>query len=137
MPASDESEKPGCDVVLNLTYGSLHLRRVGHSSLCVSSVLDPILYDLLDPAVRRSRSITKLYGKELQDFAYEGLLDQRLVNYLLDTLLSIVRFGGQGFAKVARTTQIRHSPHPGLIERAEVGKYIHRCYPCLTDYCSP
>lgn len=86
-----------------------------------SSVLDPILHDLLDPAIRRSRSVTKLNGRELQDFSYEGPLDQRLMNHLLDILLSVVRFG-QGVAKVARSTQIRRSPHPGLVERAEAGE---------------
>jgi len=82
-------------------------------------VLDPILFDLLDPSVRRSRSVTKVNTRELQDFTYDAPMDQRLINHLLDTLLSVVRFGGQGFVKVANSTPIRRSLHLGLVKRVE------------------
>lgn len=85
----------------------------------LARVLDPILFDLLDPSVRRSRSFTRINGRELQDFVYDAPMDQRLINYLLDTLLSVVRFGGQGFVKVANSTPIRKSLHPGLVKRVE------------------
>ena len=82
-------------------------------------VLDPILFDLLDPSVRRSRSVTRINDRELQDFTYDAPMDQRLINHLLDTLLSVVRFGGQGFVKVANSTPIRRSLHPDLVSRVE------------------
>lgn len=93
--------------------------------LLSSSVLDPILHELLDPSIRCVHSVTKLNGKELQDFAYEGHLDQRLMNHLLDTLLSIIRFGGQGFSKVTRSTPFRRSLHSELIQRGEAGKQFN------------
>ena len=87
--------------------------------IATTRVLDPILFDLLDPSVRRSRSVTKINGRELEDFTYDAPMDQRLINHLLDTLLSVVRFGGQGFVKVANSTPIRKSSHPGLVNRVE------------------
>lgn len=89
----------------------------------VTRVLDPILFDLLDPSVHRSRSTTKVNGRELQGFTYDSPMDQRLINHLLDTLLSVVRFGGQGFAKVANSTPIRRSLHSGLVGRVESCKW--------------
>jgi hypothetical protein len=100
-------------------------------------VLDPILFDLLDPSVRRSQSVTKINDRELQDFAYDAPMDQRLINYLLDTLLSVVRFGGQGFVKVANSTPIRRSLHPGLVNRVESCRWdIINLQPCINKQTS-
>lgn len=85
-------------------------------------MLDPILFDLLDPSVRKSLSVAKINGRELQGFTYDACVDQRLINHLLGTLLSVARFGGQGLVKVAKSTPIRRSPHPGLVKRVESGK---------------
>lgn len=100
--------------------------------ITVTRVLDPILFDLLDPSVRRSRSVTKINDRELQDFTYDASMNQRLINHLLDTLLSVVRFGGQGFVKVANSTPIRRSLHPGLVKRVESCKWSTAAdhYPC-------
>ncbi|KAF9654142.1 hypothetical protein BDM02DRAFT_3152598 [Thelephora ganbajun] len=100
------------------------IRRIGETWMRCSlrsylRVLDPILFDLLDPSVRRSRSVTKINDRELQDFIYDAPMDQRLINHLLNTLLSVVRFGGQGFVKVANSTLVRRSLHPGLVKRVE------------------
>lgn len=63
----------------------------------------------------------KVKGKELQGFSYERPFDQRYINHLLDMLLSIIRFGGQGFAKTARSMPIRRSHHDGLVQRVDAG----------------
>lgn len=99
--------------------------------ITTARVLDPILFDLLDPSVRRSRSVTKINDRELQDFTYDASMDQRLINHLLDTLLSVVRFGGQGFVKVTNSTPIRRSLHPGLVKRVESCKWYVTCLPPL------
>ena len=88
-------------------------------------VLDPILFDLLDPALRRTPSVSKINGKELRDFSYERPIDQSYITYLLETLLSVVRFGGQGFSKTARTSHVRRSHHAGLVERIEACNCPH------------
>lgn len=84
-------------------------------------VLDPLLFDLLDPLIRRVPAVTKVGGRELQSYYYERPHDQRYTNHVLDMLLSITRFGGQGFAKTARSTPINKSFHPGLIQRVQSG----------------
>jgi hypothetical protein len=84
-------------------------------------VLDPILYDLLDPAVKGVPSVTNINGKQLQGFSYERPFDQTYVNKLLETLLSVVKFGGQGFVKIVRTTLVQRSHHSELIERVQSG----------------
>ncbi|KAG5643542.1 hypothetical protein DXG03_000683 [Asterophora parasitica] len=102
------------------------LRRIGETWMRCSlksylRVLDPILHELLTPSVRRTPSVVKVHGRELQIFLYERPFDQRYTNHLLDLLMSIIRFGGQGFAKTARSTQIRRSHHPGLVQAVEAG----------------
>lgn len=85
--------------------------------LCQDRVLDPILFDLLDPSILRTPTVFKVRGKELPGFQYERPFDQRIIQHLLETLLSIVSFGGQGFAKAARATPIKRSHHSGLVLR--------------------
>ncbi|KAF9270860.1 hypothetical protein L218DRAFT_952937 [Marasmius fiardii PR-910] len=104
------------------------LRRIGEtwmrSSLkSYTRALDPILFDLLDSSIRRNPTTLKVGGKEIQSFLYERPLDQRYARHLLDMLLSIVQFGGQGFAKTARVTPIKRSQYPGLVERVEMAGF--------------
>jgi hypothetical protein len=103
------------------------LRRLGETWMRCSlksylRVLDPILHDLLDPSILRTPTTAQIHGKELPAFLYERPFDQRYIHHLLETLLSIVRFGGQGFAKTARSTAIRRTHHPGLRHRVDTGK---------------
>lgn len=105
------------------------LRRIGETWMRCSlksylRVLDPILHDLLDPLIRRTPHTAKVHGKELPGYLYERSFDQRYVNHILETLLAVVRFGGQGFAKTARTTAIRRTQHSGLLQRVESRKWI-------------
>ncbi|KAJ3516253.1 hypothetical protein NLJ89_g1234 [Agrocybe chaxingu] len=104
-----KSDKPG-------------LRRIGETWMRCSlksyiRILDPILHDLLDPGIVRSPTTFKVRGRELPGFSYERAFDQRIMNHLLETLLSIVSFGGQGFTKAARTSSIKRSHHIGLVQR--------------------
>ncbi|KAH9858301.1 Dopey, N-terminal-domain-containing protein [Lenzites betulinus] len=98
------------------------LRRIGETWMRCSlksylRVLDPILFDLFDPSIRYSPTIVELNGKQLQGFVYDRPFDQRYVNHLLETLLSVVKFGGQGFSKIARTTPISRSLYSNLLQR--------------------
>ncbi|KAH9948184.1 Dopey, N-terminal-domain-containing protein [Amylocystis lapponica] len=100
------------------------LRRIGETWMRCSlksylRVLDPIIFDLFDPSIRRSPFTVELHGKQLQGFDYDRPFDQRYANHLLETLLSIVKFGGQGFSKIARTTAINRSPYVGLLQRLQ------------------
>ncbi|KAG9313948.1 Dopey, N-terminal-domain-containing protein [Chiua virens] len=80
-------------------------------------VLEPLLYDLLDPKIRRKPALVKIRGKEIRGFIYEQKFDQRYVHHLLEVLHSIVQFGGQGFTKSARSTLIQRIQYQPLVER--------------------
>ncbi|KAI0718921.1 Dopey, N-terminal-domain-containing protein [Cerioporus squamosus] len=128
---SDDSMLPGVhlkvpmmSVLETLRSDDPKLRRIGETWMRCSlksylRVLDPLLYDLFDPAIRFSPSTTELKGKQLQGFAYDRPFDQRYVNYLLETLLSVVKYGGQGFSKIARSTPISRSLYSNLLQRLQ------------------
>ncbi|KAF8665364.1 hypothetical protein AX16_000383 [Volvariella volvacea WC 439] len=101
-----------------------HLRRIGETWMrcslkAFSRVLDPILFDLLDPTVRRKHAITKIRGRELQIYEYERPFDQRYMNHLLVLLQCVAQFGAQAFAKTIRSVYIRRSHHIGLDQRVD------------------
>ena len=60
-------------------------------------------------------------GRQVQGFYYERPLDQRYFTHLLETLLSVVKFGGQGFSKIARGTALSRSANVDLLERLQAG----------------
>ncbi|KAJ3872337.1 hypothetical protein F5051DRAFT_159403 [Lentinula edodes] len=71
-----------------------NLRRIGETWMRCSlksylRVLDPILFELMDPSIRRSTSTMKVKGKEIPGFTYEHPFDQRYINHLLDMLAFI------------------------------------------------
>ncbi|KAJ3925089.1 MAG: hypothetical protein NXY57DRAFT_1044399 [Lentinula lateritia] len=101
-----------------------NLRRIGETWMRCSlksfhRVLNPILFELMDPSIRRSISTMKVKGKEITGFTYERPFDQRYINHLLDMLASVIRIGGQGFVKTARMSGIKRSHHSGLVTRVE------------------
>ncbi|KAI0050603.1 hypothetical protein FA95DRAFT_1536117 [Auriscalpium vulgare] len=107
-----------------------HLRRVGETWMRCSlksylRVLDPLLFDLLDPSLRRTPSVTRINGKQLQGYSYECAFDQSHTTYVLEILLSVVKFGGQGFGKTAGTSLIRRSHHAGLVDRVQAAGVTH------------
>jgi hypothetical protein len=87
-------------------------------------VLDPLLYDLCDPTIRRTQTTSQVNGRQVQSFSYMRPFDQRYIIHLLGVLLSVVKFGGQGFTKIVRSTLLNRSLFTGLIERTRDGKPI-------------
>jgi len=85
--------------------------------------LEPILDDLLDPSIMRSPTVFKVRGRELPGFIYERPFDQRMINHLLETLLSIINFGGQGFAKAAKSAVIKRSHYLRLVQRVSTSTF--------------
>ncbi|KAG2022683.1 hypothetical protein CC2G_000411 [Coprinopsis cinerea AmutBmut pab1-1] len=111
-------------VLETLKSNDPNLYRVGETWMRCSlksylRLLDPILYDLLDPTILRTPHTFKVQKRELGGFLYERPFDQRLINHLVETLLSIVGFAGQGFSKAAVSSSIKRSLHPGLVQRVE------------------
>ncbi|KAH7100146.1 Dopey, N-terminal-domain-containing protein [Auriculariales sp. MPI-PUGE-AT-0066] len=91
-------------------------------------VLDPVLFDMMDPAIRRSAVSTTLIGRDVSGYVYDLPFDQRRLNYLLMTLLSLVRFGGQSFDKIARGTLLKRSLDPELVRRAQEASLAEGTY---------
>jgi hypothetical protein len=91
--------------------------------LCCRRILDPILFDLLDNSIRRKLVTVKINGRELPGYQYESGMDQRYIHYLLGILLSVVRFGGQGFAKTAKSVPVRRTAHQELARRVESSRF--------------
>ncbi|KAG2044595.1 Dopey, N-terminal-domain-containing protein [Suillus americanus] len=109
-------------VLETLKHDDPSLRRVGETWMRCNlrsyiRVLEPILRDLLDPSIRRISRVSRVSGKEIRGFVYEKSFDQRYVAHLLEILLSIVQFGGQGFSKSARGTFLRRSYDHVLLHR--------------------
>ncbi|KAI0803164.1 Dopey, N-terminal-domain-containing protein [Irpex lacteus] len=99
-----------------------NLRRIGETWMRCSlksylRVLDPLLYDLCDPTILRTQASLQLNGRQVQGFSYLKPFDQRYVVHVLGVLISVVKFGGQGFTKITRSTPISRSIFSGLIDR--------------------
>jgi len=82
-------------------------------------ILDPILYDLLDPSIIRTPLHFKVQKRDIPGFTYERPFDQRLINHLLEVLLSVVSFAGQGFTKAAAGSSIKRSHYAPLVARVQ------------------
>lgn len=82
-------------------------------------ILDPLMFDMLDPSIRRVISVRQLHGKDIQGFTYLRAFDLRYIHHILDLLLVVVRFGGQGFARMSQNTLISKSCHPTLVSRIQ------------------
>ncbi|KAG1868238.1 Dopey, N-terminal-domain-containing protein [Suillus subalutaceus] len=109
-------------VLETLKHDDPSLRRVGETWMRCNlrsyiRVLEPVLRDLLDPSIRRISRVSRVSGKEIRGFVYERSFDQRYVAHLLEILLSVVQFGGQGFSKSARGTFLRRSYDHVLLHR--------------------
>jgi len=109
-----------------LNSDSPSLRRAGETWMRCNlksypRVLDPIMYELLDPSVRRTPASFQVNNRDIPGYYYDRPFDQRYNKHLLDLLLAVVRFGGQGLAKTARNTSVTRSHHPGLPERVREG----------------
>ncbi|GJE86225.1 Dopey, N-terminal-domain-containing protein [Phanerochaete sordida] len=100
-----------------------NLRRIGETWMRCSlksylRILDPMIYDLCDPGIRRSTVMLGLNGRQVERYEYERPFDQRYILHVLNVLSSVVKFGGQGLNKVARATPIGRSSHAAVRERA-------------------
>ncbi|KAI6114892.1 Dopey, N-terminal-domain-containing protein [Pisolithus croceorrhizus] len=119
-----EDEVPMMIVLDTLRHEQPSIRRAGETWMRCSlrsyaRILEPIIYDLIDPTIRRKPCRTKIKGKEVQGYIYEQAFDQRYVHHLLEVLLAIAQFGGQGFTKSARSYPINRSNHKPLAHRLE------------------
>ncbi|GAA6052531.1 hypothetical protein JCM3770_003812, partial [Rhodotorula araucariae] len=80
-------------------------------------VLDPLLFALLDPAISPRATMLKVGGVRVPVVEYARAFDQAKVHHVLDNLLALARFGGQGFVRIAKGSWLKHTLDPALRER--------------------
>ncbi|EJU02805.1 hypothetical protein DACRYDRAFT_94483 [Dacryopinax primogenitus] len=115
---TDDSRMPGFRlkapmllVLDGLKSEDPHFRRIAETWMRCSlksyhRILDPVLHDLMAPAYSGMPRVFSYQGVQVQEFEYERLTDQTRILYLLENLLSLVRFGGQGFGKSVKTSAL-------------------------------
>lgn len=81
-------------------------------------ILDPLLYILLDPAIAPQRETIRLADIDVPLLVYRRKFDQARLEHVLDSLLSLARFGGQGFIRISKGTFLKHSLDAQLRSRA-------------------
>ncbi|GAA5872796.1 hypothetical protein JCM8547_005705, partial [Rhodosporidiobolus lusitaniae] len=80
-------------------------------------ILDPLLFALLGPSISFRSHISRVADVRLPSLEYERAFDQFQVHHILDNLLALSRFGGQGFIRIAKGSFLKHSLDPALRER--------------------
>lgn len=78
--------------------------------MLICRVVDPILCRLIDPSASSG------------DVAGRGSVDLPVVQYQVESLTTLFRFGGKSLSKACQSTQIGVSVHPSLVSRAEKGE---------------
>ncbi|BGP14202.1 hypothetical protein JCM10213v2_002145 [Rhodosporidiobolus nylandii] len=80
-------------------------------------ILDPLLFALLAPNIDFHSHLVKVGDVRVPVLTYESAFDQTRVHHVLDNLLALARFGGQGFIRIAKGSFLKHSLDPALRER--------------------
>lgn len=123
----DVRPKLGCAAVSSRTSGArAHPFLLPSSSRAHNrhnSVLDPLVFALLDPAIKPQARTVKIDNVRVPVLAYAESFDQAVVLHALDTLLALARFGGQGFIRIAKGSFLKHTLDPALRERVLTGTY--------------
>ncbi|GAA5992102.1 hypothetical protein JCM5350_006348 [Sporobolomyces pararoseus] len=80
-------------------------------------ILDPLLFSLLDSRISFRAQTIKVSDARLPILVYQRSFDQAQVQHVLDNLLALARFGGQGFIRIAKSSWLKHTLDPALRER--------------------
>lgn len=77
-------------------------------------VLDPLFTTLLDPRIRRRPVTLNIADREIFIQEYVAPFDDAIVEHAFENLLSLARFGGQGFTRIAKGCQLKSTLDPAL-----------------------
>lgn len=89
-------------------------------------MLDPLLFTLLDPSIKQQSVMLKVSELRVPVLQYSNAFDQARVHHVLDDLLSLARFGGQGFIRIAKSAFLKHSLDPAFRQRVMDGESRRR-----------
>ncbi|MBW0470508.1 hypothetical protein O181_010223, partial [Austropuccinia psidii MF-1] len=118
---SEEGQLPGAYlripmllVLDNLKSTNLTDRRCAEAWMRCSlksylRVLDPLFGVFLSSEIKRKPFELELEDRSIRVYHYIYPFDQDLVQHTLESLLTLVRFGGQGFTRMAKTCLMKHS----------------------------
>lgn len=87
-------------------------------------ILDPLIFTLIDPTIQHEPETITIASVEMPILVYRQPFDQALVYHIFDDLLSLAKFGGQGFIRVAKGTHLKHSLDPTLRSRVIAGTLV-------------
>ena len=80
-------------------------------------ILDPLIFALLDLSIQQKSANVEVAGLELPILVYHQTFDQARTHHILDDLLSLTRFGGQGFVRIAKGSFLKHTLDQTLRDR--------------------
>ncbi|KAA1127179.1 hypothetical protein PGTUg99_029413 [Puccinia graminis f. sp. tritici] len=104
-------------VLDSLKSNDLTNRRCGEAWMRCSlksylRVLDPLFRILLSTEIQRKPSKQQLGDHSTSIYHYIYPFDQAIVHHTLECVLTLARFGGQGFTRIAKTCYMKHSHDP-------------------------
>lgn len=85
--------------------------------------MDPLIFTLLDPSIKQHQASINVGGLDLSILLYRQTFDQSIVYHVLDALLSLAKFGGQGFIRIAKASFLKHTIDPAFRERVRAGEF--------------
>ncbi|KAK4703671.1 hypothetical protein P7C70_g2546, partial [Phenoliferia sp. Uapishka_3] len=117
----------------SLKAEDLSTRRAGEAWMRCSlksylRILDPLLFTLLDPAIKLHATALTVAGVNLPILFYRSTFDQARVHHVLDDLLSLARFGGQGFIRIAKGSFLKHTLDPAFRDRVRASELETQTY---------
>lgn len=77
-------------------------------------ILDPLFITLISSEIKRSPTTITLRDRTFSIFHYTHPFNQAAVNHALECVLTLARFGGHGFTRIAKTCYMKHSHDPTL-----------------------
>ena len=110
------------EVILAVDY-SLYRRLC---SLILSfRILDPLISSLLSPKIKRVAKTLRIADLDVHIEQYQHVFDISQIRHILENLLSLASFGGQGFTRLTKTSAIKQSPFAELKSRADAGEVVN------------
>ena len=94
-------------------------------------VLDPLIYELLDPAIKQKQQTTTLKERQIRGFVYTRPFDHNRIAYIFEMLLLISQFGGQTFNRIVNSSVVRQIGSQDLIERFANSKFVYYHRSCV------
>lgn len=91
-------------------------------------ILDPLCCLLLDPKVRRKARTASFAGQHVDIEEYTHVFDLAQHLHILENLLSLASFGGQGFTRLAKASYVKSTSYEELRDRASKAQMINDNY---------